>query len=431
MPSLPITKMAAIKRLCRNMGRSITGQERLLGYRTMRLHGDWTRDRVYQRRTVRLSSVGAHSVTRAPLTECTPTRAPLTECTPARAPLTECTPTRAPLTECTPSPPGPAHRVHPLPPGPRSPSAPPPPRAPLTLSADMSELDSEEFEEEAEPDLGDYEGDRNEAGERHGHGKARLPSGDTYEGQYERGKRHGQGTYRFKNGARYVGDYSQNLKHGPGTFMYPDGSRYEGDWVDDQRHGQGAYIYANGDTYSGDWYSHQRHGQGVYTYADTGSKYVGTWVTGKQEGAGELIHLNHRYQGKFSGNKPLGPGKYMFDIGCEQQGVYVQVEQEREEEDEEEEPLAVPVTKWRPEKICSPSLWSPADVTTPPVPVVGDPAEAVDLAPPEGAAPVTDAEPEPADSSSGPVKAKTPDVPNPPAEPDVLAPQTTEPAEAL
>lgn len=38
----------------------------------------------------------------------------------------------------------------------------------------------------------EYEGERNDAGERHGHGKARLPNGDTYEGNYEFGKRHGQ-----------------------------------------------------------------------------------------------------------------------------------------------------------------------------------------------------------------------------------------------
>lgn len=42
-----------------------------------------------------------------------------------------------------------------------------------------------------------------------------------------------------------------------------------------------------------------RHGQGTYVYAETGSKYVGTWANGQQEGAAELIHLNHRYQGKF------------------------------------------------------------------------------------------------------------------------------------
>jgi hypothetical protein len=108
----------------------------------------------------------------------------------------------------------------------------------------------------------EYDGDRNEAGERHGHGKARLPNGDTYEGSYEFGKRHGQvrigdmggwvspfnilfvnmkcrsdmnalmdlfqGVYIFKNGARYIGEYVKNKKHGQGTFIYPDGSRYEG-----------------------------------------------------------------------------------------------------------------------------------------------------------------------------------------------------------
>lgn len=40
--------------------------------------------------------------------------------------------------------------------------------------------------------LQEYEGARNENGERHGLGKARLPNGDTYEGSYEFGKRHGQ-----------------------------------------------------------------------------------------------------------------------------------------------------------------------------------------------------------------------------------------------
>lgn len=38
----------------------------------------------------------------------------------------------------------------------------------------------------------EYDGDRNEAGERHGVGRALLPNGDVYQGQYERGKRHGE-----------------------------------------------------------------------------------------------------------------------------------------------------------------------------------------------------------------------------------------------
>ncbi|XP_055975564.1 radial spoke head 1 homolog [Sorex fumeus] len=223
----------------------------------------------------------------------------------------------------------------------------------------MSDLGSEELEEEGENDLGEYEGARNESGERHGHGKARLPNGDTYEGSYEFGKRHGQGVYKFKNGARYVGEYFNNQKHGQGTFYYPDGSRYEGEWANDLRHGHGVYYYVNNDTYTGEWFNHQRHGQGTYYYAETGSKYVGTWVRGQQEGAAELIHLNHRYQGKFLNKNPVGPGKYVFDIGCEQHGEYRLADTDRGEEEEEEEALVTLVPKWKATKITELALWTP------------------------------------------------------------------------
>jgi hypothetical protein len=59
--------------------------------------------------------------------------------------------------------------------------------------------DSEaEFEEGQEFYFGEYDGERNEAGERHGTGKATLSNGDVYEGQYEKGQRHGEGVYKFK-----------------------------------------------------------------------------------------------------------------------------------------------------------------------------------------------------------------------------------------
>ncbi|XP_060496519.1 radial spoke head 1 homolog isoform X1 [Panthera onca] len=266
----------------------------------------------------------------------------------------------------------------------------------------MSDLGSEELEEEGENDLGEYDGERNEAGERHGHGRARLPNGDTYEGSYQHGKRHGQGIYKFKSGARYIGEYVKNKKHGRGTFIYPDGSRYEvfqksagtcsevsrrgqsvreestrrrrlakvwrpvtrsrctGEWADDQRHGYGVYYYVNNDTYTGEWFAHQRHGQGTYFYAETGSKYVGTWVNGQQEGMAELIHLNHRYQGKFLNKNPVGPGKYVFDIGCEQHGEYRLTDVERGEEEEEEEvTLMTVVPKWKATSITELALWTP------------------------------------------------------------------------
>ncbi|XP_035379768.1 radial spoke head 1 homolog isoform X1 [Electrophorus electricus] len=216
-----------------------------------------------------------------------------------------------------------------------------------------------------DPAFQEYEGDRSEAGERHGVGRAVLPNGDTYQGMYEHGKRSGQGTYRFKNGSRYIGEYYMNQKHGQGIFYYPDGSVYEGSWVGDQRQGHGLYTYPNGDTYDGKWLQHQRHGQGVYTHHDTGSKYVGMWVMGKMESAGELIHLNHQFQGTFHNNNPSGPGKYVFDIGCEQHGEYIQVDQDKGET-EEEEPVNTAILKWKPKAVTPLSVCTPAKDHTPP-----------------------------------------------------------------
>nr|XP_020442658.1 radial spoke head 1 homolog isoform X2 [Monopterus albus] len=226
----------------------------------------------------------------------------------------------------------------------------------------MSDVGSDEFDEEHNK-LGEYGGDRNEAGERHGFGKAVLPNGDTYQGQYENGKRHGQGTYRFKNGARYVGDYYQNMKHGQGTFYYPDGSKYEGSWVKDLREGHGVYIYPNGDKYDGEWLHHVRHGQGIYHYHETGSKFKGSWANGKMESAGEYIHSNHRYKGNFANSYPCCLGKYVFDIGCEQHGEYHQVEQDHTES-EWGENASTTVLKWIPKCVTGLTLWTPGKETS-------------------------------------------------------------------
>ncbi|XP_031315997.1 radial spoke head 1 homolog isoform X1 [Camelus dromedarius] len=233
----------------------------------------------------------------------------------------------------------------------------------------MSDLGSEELEEEGENDLGEYEGDRNEMGERHGHGKARLPNGDVYEGNYEHGKRHGQGTYKFKSGARYVGEYVKNKKHGQGTFIYPDGSKYEGEWANDLRHGHGVYYYVNNDTYTGEWFAHQRNLEGLSLQRNTvhGAPYINQarprhllLCRDRQQVRG---HLGERTAGWCSraGSpepQPVGPGKYVFDIGCEQHGEYHLTGVEREEE-EEEETLVTVIPKWKATRITELALWTP------------------------------------------------------------------------
>ena len=51
--------------------------------------------------------------------------------------------------------------------------------------------------------------------------------------------------------------------------------------------------------------------------------FQGNWNNGKFEDEGQLITPNYSYSGTFSGEEPVGPGKYHFDTGCEQEGEYV------------------------------------------------------------------------------------------------------------
>lgn len=76
-----------------------------------------------------------------------------------------------------------------------------------------------------------YEGERNEAGERHGEGRATLPGGHTYQGQYDCGLRHGRGEYQMaRSGARYCGEWQRGHRHGLGVCVFEDGSHYQGEF---------------------------------------------------------------------------------------------------------------------------------------------------------------------------------------------------------
>ncbi|KAF6121528.1 radial spoke head component 1 [Phyllostomus discolor] len=57
--------------------------------------------------------------------------------------------------------------------------------------------------------------------------------------------------------------------------------------------------------------------------------------------------------------QPVGPGKYVFDIGCEQHGEYQLTDVERGEEEEEEEAVVTVIPKWKATKITELALWTP------------------------------------------------------------------------
>ncbi|XP_028408080.1 radial spoke head 1 homolog [Dendronephthya gigantea] len=179
-------------------------------------------------------------------------------------------------------------------------------------------------------DLGEYVGERNEAGERHGVGKAQLKNGDIYDGSYKYGRRDGPGMYFFiANNAKYDGTYKEGERHGHGTMIYPDGSKYEGTWDHNKRQGYGIYHYANGDKYEGEWLNDQKHGQGVYDYRHAQTKFTGMWNMGKQEGMGTVEYPQMKFRGFFHIGYPIGIGKFVFNRGYEQKGIYITEEHER------------------------------------------------------------------------------------------------------
>ena len=76
--------------------------------------------------------------------------------------------------------------------------------------------------------------------------------------------------------------------HGHGIMVYANGNMYDGQWANGARHGEGTCKYATGDVYEGQWKDSNKHGKGVYKYA-SGSKYVGQFQNGNNEGRGIML----------------------------------------------------------------------------------------------------------------------------------------------
>ena len=70
-----------------------------------------------------------------------------------------------------------------------------------------------------------YEGETNEAGERHGFGILRLEDGSVYSGQWKLGRRSGKGTANYSDGSCYVGEWEDNVTQGQGLYSFADGAK--------------------------------------------------------------------------------------------------------------------------------------------------------------------------------------------------------------
>eukprot|EP00834_Sanchytrium_tribonematis_P002295 NODE_67_length_25542_cov_1.476831.p16 type:complete len:216 gc:universal NODE_67_length_25542_cov_1.476831:18322-17675(-) len=173
------------------------------------------------------------------------------------------------------------------------------------LRAKMSDL----------PNLGSYEGARNEKYEREGQGKAIYTNGDIYDGNFAAGKRDGFGIYQYfnqsvgKTGAIYEGEYKNGKKHGKGKMTYFDGSIYEGEWFDNERQGQGTFTYTNQDYYKGGYFQSKKQGVGEYFSFETKLLVKGLWNEGVIQGSVRILREDGEVEGEFENNRML---KYKF-----------------------------------------------------------------------------------------------------------------------
>ncbi|HRN93233.1 MAG TPA: hypothetical protein PL084_00780, partial [Chitinophagales bacterium] len=96
---------------------------------------------------------------------------------------------------------------------------------------------------------GKYTGKYNEKGEKHGHGKAVLSTGEVYDGEWANDKRNGFGKATMKDGAAYTGEWKDNKRSGQGIYTFLNGDKYVGLFTDNKMNGAGIYYYADGDRY--------------------------------------------------------------------------------------------------------------------------------------------------------------------------------------
>jgi len=88
-------------------------------------------------------------------------------------------------------------------------------------------------------------------------------------------------------GGEYYGQVNERgQKHGSGKMKYDNGNEYEGQWLHSKRDGKGTTKYASGNVYTGTWKTGKRHGFGVFHIKKTGDVYRGNWVQGLKSGSG-------------------------------------------------------------------------------------------------------------------------------------------------
>ena len=110
---------------------------------------------------------------------------------------------------------------------------------------------------------GQYDGDLNSRGERHGYGTFIADNGNEYEGEWKSDKREGHGKAKYNTGDVFIGSWKNCKRHGHGTMYIENGDVYEGGWDNGFKDGVGTYRWRDGEVDVGRYSSDYRVGEGV------------------------------------------------------------------------------------------------------------------------------------------------------------------------
>ena len=81
-------------------------------------------------------------------------------------------------------------------------------------------------------DYGIYDGEVNEKGNPHGHGRLTFVDTGYYDGEFKDGAMHGYGIMVYAEDEDYEGYFVENEMHGHGKMRYPSGLIEEGEWAE-------------------------------------------------------------------------------------------------------------------------------------------------------------------------------------------------------
>lgn len=125
---------------------------------------------------------------------------------------------------------------------------------------------------QSEEKIGEYDGERNKVGQRHG-----------------------EGVFNYADGAIYIGNWDSDKRSGSGTLYLFNGEVLEGHWLDDEL-AYGTIRYSDGSDYTGEMKVGMPNGRGRKDGKQF--RYYGQFKNGKYDGRGQLKIFGRKFDWK-------------------------------------------------------------------------------------------------------------------------------------